>query len=280
MFEVKILEDSISQEDIRLVTYQLKYPRYIHAELMTHRVFSRNASSSRAIPVKKLAEVSLAEMVEPIRWGLNQPGMQASEQDITGEALSEAKKIWRETAEVCAAASQKLAELGLHKQWASRMNEWFGHINVVLSSTEWPNWDMLRAHPDAQPDIHHLADLMLAARQGSNPKLLLPGQWHLPYITEREKESYDIDTLSKVSAARCARVSYLKHDGSTCDIEDDLELFTRLAGSNPKHLSPTEHQATPDSCIILGEGVRAWRDQDLHGNFHGWCQFRKQVEND
>lgn len=280
MFEVTILEDSITQQDIRLVTYQLKYPRYIHAELMTHRVFSRNASSSRAIPTNKLAEVSMTEMVEPIRWGLNQPGMQASEQDLTGGALSEAKRIWKETAETCAIASRKLAELGLHKQWSSRMLEWFGNINVVLSSTEWGNWDLLRNHPDAQPEIHHLAGLMIDARYYSKPKFLTPGQWHLPYITAIEKEAYSLDTLSKVSAARCARVSYLRHDGGTCDVDDDLKLYTRLAGAHPKHLSPTEHQATPDQAIIVGDEVTAWRNQALHGNFNGWCQFRKYIEND
>ena len=39
-----------------LWTFELTYPRYIHSEFMTHRVFSRNASSSRAIPVKRMIE--------------------------------------------------------------------------------------------------------------------------------------------------------------------------------------------------------------------------------
>lgn len=278
MFEVKIIEDSVSPSGIRLVTYQLKYPRYIHAELMTHRVFSRNASSSRAIPVKKLAQMSLDEMVEPIQWGLNQPGMQAQEQELEGEALAEAKKVWREAAEVCAKASIRLDELGLHKQWSNRPMEWFGHINVIVSSTYWDNWDELRTHKTAMPDIHHLAMLMFAARAHSVPKQLVHGQWHLPYIREEERPGLELEIAKKVSAARCCRVSYLNHDGGKTSIESDLVLCERLVGARPLHASPFEHQATPDSETVVGNGVHIWRNPELHGNFSGWIQYRKTIE--
>lgn len=278
MFEVKIIEDSASPQGIRLVTYQLKYPRYIHAELLTHRVFSRNASSSRAIPVNKLAQISLDEMVEPIRWGLNQPGMQAQEQDLTGEALEEAKKVWKETAEVCAKAAVRLNELGLHKQWSNRPLEWFGNINVIVTSTHWDNWDELRMHPTAMPDIHHLANLMFSARQQNVPKQLLEGQWHLPYIREEERPGLELEMAKQVSAARCCRVSYLNHDGKKTSMEEDLALCEKLVGARPLHASPFEHQATPDREILLGDEVCVWRNPELHGNFEGWIQYRKTIE--
>lgn len=280
MFNVKVIEDSISKCGVRLTTLQLTYPRYIHAELMTHRVFSRNASSSRAIPVKTLVRKSLEDMVEPIRWGLNQPGMQAGEQDLEGEALEEAKAVWKQMAEVCAAGSLRLSELGLHKQWANRPLEWFGNISVVLSSTEWSNWDELRAHPDAQPEIHHLAILIQEARRNSIPKPLKVGQWHLPYVTEEERNDpfYAIPAnkhmLAKISSARCCRVSYLKHDGEKPSVDDDLELCQRLVGAKPLHASPFEHVATPDFYFEEGK----WLTPEHHGNFTGWNQFRKIIE--
>jgi thymidylate synthase ThyX len=277
---VKIIEDSISQHAARLTTFQLSYPRYIHAEVMTHRVFSRNASSSRAIPVAKLATAALADMVKPVRWGLNQPGMQAGEQNLTGEALDKANAVWERMARACAKGSAELAELGLHKQWANRPLEWFSNIEVVLTATDWNNFFELRAHPDAQPEIHLLANLMFDAMDKSNPTVRKYGEWHLPYISQEEREKFKTSDLVRFSAARCARVSYLTHDKKVPSPEKDLQLFEALVGSKPLHASPTEHQGTPDSLWGVEDGVEDWDKPKLGGNFRGWTQFRKLLERD
>lgn len=318
-FEVRVVAHSISEEGKEIVTFQLKYPRYIHAELMTHRVFSRNAGSSRAIPVNKLAERALDEMVEPIQWLKNQPGMQASNEELEGRQLRTAKLIWKRMAEFCADGVRELGKLGLHKQWANRPLEWFSSISVVVTATEWDNWFELRAHPDAQPEIHQLALLMREALSKSVPTELRPGQWHLPYIItefdlrpilsyvngkpryrplKEAKQTYAIringvnvpvslEDALKSSAAYCARVSYDKHDGTSATLEENLQLHDRLVGSAPIHASPIEHQASPDSMSWLGK-VKAkitgskqfvgYANKHLHGNFNGWCQHRKFVE--
>ena len=316
MFEVKIVADSVSSYGKRLTTFQLVYPRYIHSEFLTHRALSRNAGSSRAVPVAKMAQIALTEMVEPIRYGLNQAGMQASDACLEGDSLEEARAIWISMAEVCAKGSQRLAELGLHKQWANRPLEWFSNIRVVVTATEWDNFFELRAHEDAQPEIHELAIQMQKAMGESTPTLLLSGEWHLPYVTDEDYdavaryrreamgmsdlEAWDdegiTEMLCRVSAARCCRVSYLKHDGHPSTVGDDLLLCDRLAGARPIHASPFEHQATPMPEIkpqvyfngggdveIKGhvpEGVShidmsgsAWS-----GNLNGWIQSRKLLE--
>lgn len=276
MVEVKVIEDSVYRRGTRLTTLQLKYPRYIHAEFMTHRVFSRNASSSRAIPVGKLAQISLDEMVEPIVWGLNQPGMQAKMEELPTEAKEEAKKLWRYAAETCAQVSTQLADLGLHKQWANRLTEWFGHINVVVTATEWDNFFELRNHPDAQPEIKALAAAMAKALEDSTPRIIQDTdteeyEWHLPYVSMGERDKYEIGVLRKLSAARCARVSYLKHDGREPNLAEDLLLYDRLVGSRPIHASPIEHQGSP-----------MWDEMYPHmkfsGNLRGWYQYRKLIE--
>lgn len=274
MYSAHIVEDSIHNGK-RLVTFQLIYPRYIHAELMTHRVFSRNASSSRAIPAQKLIENSLKNAVYPIRWGKNQAGMQASMEDLSDDEAIAAKEIWDEMMTACANGVRALSELGLHKQWANRPLEWFGTIAVVVTATEWDNWFELRDHPDAQPEIQHLAKLMRAEMDNSQPKPLSIGHWHLPYITSQEWREYDqgghnIGELQKMSVARCARVSYLTHDGQLPDKSKDLALYDRLVGSVPLHASPTEHQAMP---LISGM-------EERQGNFQGWMQLRKFIEKD
>lgn len=280
MITAKIIEDSISPDGKRITTLQLMYPRFIHSELMTHRVFSRNASSSRAIPVKKMLEMIRSEPAMPIHWGKNQPGMQANEQ-LVGYALYEAKALWIRAANDASNIAEEMNVIGLHKQVANRILEPFQHISVVLTATEFNNWFDLRAHPDAQPEIHELAIQMAKVMKGSNPKPITSGDWHLPYVTEEERRVLDIEVAKKVSAARCCRVSYLKHDGTSASIEEDILLCDRLAGAKPIHASPFEHQATPD---LYSEGNPpdmaggCWSNKSLHGNFIGWIQHRKLIE--
>lgn len=272
VISAKVIEDSVSPEGVRLTTLQLMYPRFIHAEFMTHRVFSRNASSSRAIPVERMLQMIRDEPAMPIHWGKNKPGMQADEQ-LSHDEMVAAKIEWIKAAENAADTAERMMKLGLHKQVANRILEPFQHISVVVTATEWQNFFELRAHPDAQPEIRALAVEMREAMDASTPSKLEAGDWHLPYIKRGERNGENIK-LSKVSAARCARVSYLKHDGCAPNISEDLALYERLVGSMPMHASPVEHQATPD--VVRHDG--SWCNPDLFGNFTGWIQFRKLVE--
>lgn len=267
MIQAEVVADSISASGKRITTFKLRYPRYVHADFMTHRVFSRSASSSRAIPVSKMVKLALDEMVFPIRWGKNQKGMQASKENLSGWRLHSAIFTWKLMAHVCAAGVRFLSCLGLHKQWANRPLEWFGNISVVVTSTEWDNFFALRLHEDAQDEIYELARVMFYAKAASVPELLHPGEWHLPFITKQEKLTLHLDSQLQISSARCARTSYLGHDGKPSDLQDDIGLFLRLVGSEPIHASPTEQQATP-----------AENPDERSGNFVGWKQHRKLIE--
>jgi hypothetical protein len=287
----KVVADSISQDENRITTMQLTYPRFIHAEFMTHRVFSRNASSSRAIPVAKMIAAVRSEPAMPIHWGANQPGMQANGEIEPLANREYAKALWSRAANQAADISEQMQRMGLHKQVANRILEPFQHIHVVVTATEWDNFYALRDHPAADPNICALAQAMKAAHEASTPVMLLPDEWHLPYVdvadgvVRREIQTYlsgesgleawtetdFCEVARKVSAARCCRVSYLKHDGERASIQDEVDLCDKLAGSVPIHASPFEHQATPADF----EGM----DRDLWGNFFGWIQSRKLIEN-
>lgn len=275
---VKIVADSISTKGVRLTTMQLRYPRVIHAEFMTHRAFSRNASSSRAIPVERLIQDVLDDPYVPLHWGKNQPGMQAREEcenevvigwgsdDYVYGSREEAWLVARDRSVEMAKAFHTA---GYHKQVVNRLLEPFAHINVVITATEWANFFGLRDHPDAEPHIAILAREMRAAMEASRPEVLRPGEWHLPYVTSEER---NIDPMVseaslpiRLSVARCARVSYLTQDGKQPTIEADLALYDRLVGSAPLHASPTEHQGTPMNDV-------AWS-----GNLRGWVQYRKTL---
>lgn len=273
MIEAKVIEHSISDAGKPLVTIQARYPRFIHAEVMTHRVFSRNASSSRAIPVAKMIEQVRTAPAMPIHWGKNQPGMQAHEQ-LTGDELLRAKAMWGYAADTAANFAEHMDKLGAHKQVANRILEPFLHISVIITATEWENFFALRDHEDAQPEIRELAIQMKNAMAASTPKLrprnrLTADGWHLPYVTWSERVRYNDqpELLAKLSAARCARVSYLLVDGAIPSIEKDLALYDRLVGSVPLHASPIEHQAYP---LPL--------PTQRSNNFVGWRQYRELVE--
>ena len=259
MFEAKIILDSVNESGDRLTTFQLRYPRFIHSELMTHRVFSRNAMSSRAVPVAKMIAQVRDNPAKPIHWGMNKPGMQATEE----VPAASAEHLWHKAATLAADVAEQMVKLNLHKQVSNRILEPFQWMNTIVTATEWDNFYSLRAHPDAQPEFQKLAVMMLEAQESSRPKLLRAGEWHLPYVTLLELETGDVD-LRKVSAARCARVSYLTHDGRKPEFQEDLALFDRLAGGVPLHASPLEHQGTPGAYDC--------------GNFKGWTQFRKVWE--
>lgn len=294
--EVKMIVDSLSPDGVRLPTMQLKYHHYIHSEFMTHRVFSRNASSSRAIPTKTLLESVRNNPMMPIHWGSNKPGMQAGD-ELTGTNLDITKGAWLVAAEQSVSVVEKMQKYGLHKQVANRLLEPFLPITVVVTATEWENFFALRNHKDAQPEIQELAKCMKDCMNNSTPKSLKYKEWHLPYVRDREIKAWTLEfglesamsIAIRSSAARCARVSYLNHDKSGCTLDGDFKLFNMLAmrpyddgkghalsETDPVHLSPLEHQATPQQDMFL-QGV-THQDRKLNkwsGNLRGWIQFRQ-----
>lgn len=280
-----------------IYTLQLRYPRFIHAELMTHRVFSRNASSSRAVPVPRLIEDIRRDPAIPLFWGANQPGMQAKEGDHTtklvftqggGTITLSREDGWRWAMEEAIEMAERFHAAGYHKQIVNRLLEPFSHINVVVTSTKWENFFQLRDHPDAEPHIRMLAQAIKEAILTSKGANLHPGQWHLPYVTVQDQaDSYAylrnelrlsptrerrIRLLVKMSVARCARVSYLTHDQKPTTFEADLKLHDQLLMADPMHASPAEHQAMAPTIDFEAR-------RPMNGNLdEPWVQYRKLAE--
>ena len=284
----KILANSINTRGERITTFEIELPKVLLAEFGTHRVISKNFSSSRAIPTKAFNE---ADSFEPLYWGANQSGMVAKSEEILEKEY--ARAIWLSHVDSCKETSKKLADLGLHKQWSNRMNDWHVMAKGVCTATEWGNFFKLRNHPDAQPEIHELARLMrIEMNTAPPPEQLSHGEWHLPYI-DVSRDSKDrivysteidgvlsLDDAKMISASCCAQVSYRKNDTS---LEKARAIFDMLnIGKQDKipHFSPLEHQATPIPEIpSFGRGVthidrnaKFWS-----ANFCGWVQYRQEV---
>lgn len=277
----EVILDSTSPAGIRLVTMQLRYPNFIHGELLTHRVFSRNASSSRAVPVSRLIRDVEEDPVVPMGLGRNQPGMQAGE-ELDTDTYARVMSVWIGSIQNALEYARRLDELGVHKQHVNRLLEPFSYINVLVTSTEWSNFFALRRHPDAMPEMRELADQMWRAQKESTSQELGCGEWHLPYISTSDLDWGDQEKVLvciKRSVARCARVSYLTHEMRTPNVDEDLTLYKRLVGGHPLHASPAEHQACPDMRLDTRAGTQEgyWAHQELHGNLRGWVQFRKML---
>jgi len=295
-FEAKVLADSVSPDGHRLTTLEATFPRFVLAEFNTHRVFSRNSASSRAIPVAKQLRRVLDDPYVPIEFGSNKPGMQAGPA-LTGAARDAAEAEWLQARndavrhvlglitspgnvagaedlhECLAAVEPSLKDppaewLNVHKQVANRLLEPFMWHTVIVSATTWENFFNLRCHPDAQPEIRLIATKMRDAVERSVPTRLEPGEWHLPLVGEAEREETSSpEELAKISIGRCARVSYLTHAG-TRDLAADVALYDRLLESG--HMSPMEHVARPMSTAELDRS-------EWSGNFQGWIAHRKLI---
>jgi len=298
--EAKIIADSLAPSGVRLTTFVLKYPRFIHAELMTNRAFSRNASSSRAIPFKRKAKSLLTEMAMPIQFLKNKRGMQGGEPLPLLKQMA-ARSVWKTAGYTALGYAFLLYKLGVSKQYVNRITEPIDFITVIVTATHWNNFFALRIHSAAQPEIRKLAETMWHELQRSQPQALAFGEWHLPFINGKDwfgtsvewrnwtrvhkgaytrmiigkqcgvarKANMDIWLpLIKQSVAKCARVSYNNHDGSNTTKEQNEALYDRLVGSIPRHSSAAEHQA------------RANMSQTFHGNFLSWEQYRKMLDNE
>lgn len=290
---VKIAADSITEGGCRLVTWCWEYPRMIHAEIMTHRAFSRNAASSRAIPAATLRARVLDKPAIPIKFGKNERGMQAhSEVDDAGAA----RDWWLEGRDLMAAHHKRGEDLGIHKQLVNRVIEPWMTIATLVSTTDHANFFHLRKHPMAEDNFQVVAELAWELFHNHKPMYIPPGGWHLPYIEESDDDLRAeilnmrwaeigiqrvtgpkagigfslVDAKIALSTARCARVSYLTHEG-TRDLAADFALHKRLvvrenAESDPIHASPAEH---PARACSISNGLQR------HGNFEGWKSYRK-----
>lgn len=266
MYKAIVIADSISDANVRLTTLQLQFPRFFLAEFNTHRVFSRNAASSRAIPTANLIQRVKDDPFIPAYWGSNKKGMQAGPEVVDRNS---AVSYWIEALDKALHVAEQLNRVGVHKQLANRVLEPFMWVDVVVTATHWDNFFHLRMHEHAQPEFQTLAEVMYNAMWASQPSRLQAGDWHLPYVSDEEVydgvHSKATSSLPLISAARCARVSYVNHEG-TRDASLDLKLAHKLLADG--HMSPFEHPA--EALLVPAR----W------ANFVGWKQYRKSLRNE
>lgn len=271
----KVIADSLSPTGDRLTTMEVTFHRFVLAQINTHRKFSRNVASSRAIPFKKFRDAVIENPAIPVKFPAEQKGMQGGNQ-LEKSKSSAAHHEWLQARASAIAHAEKLAELGVHKSVINRLLEPFQYVTAIISATDWKGFFNQRCHGDAQPEIRLAAEAIQEAYNNSVSTSLRYDQWHTPYITG--EDYIDVDTrfsefsakfenpqeaINAISVARCARVSYLTHD-KTRDIAEDFKLYWRLKDHSPPHASPFEHVAR-----AIVPGSQYWPS-----NFTGFEQLR------
>lgn len=288
----RVLLDSVSPAGSRVTTMEVVIHRFVLAEFNTHRVFSRNSASSRAIPFHKMLDRVLNDPAMPMSWPSEQRGMQGG-CELSGIDILNAKTAWLTARNNAVESAHMLHDIGAHKSVVNRLLEPFlWHTVIVTGTTDgYENFFKQRCSQLAQPELRMAADLMRAAWLGSTPEPLDYYEWHTPLIQPEDDElihtegacrayNWDYDQIEaaaaevrrRVSTARCARVSYLTHDGRR-DISKDLELYDRLVLAKPPHWSPLEHVCRPQA-----DAGHPHPDAKLGANLSGWIQMRHIVE--
>lgn len=290
--ELLLASKNIETGDI-LYTWRLTFPRCILSEVNTHRVASRNTSSSRAIPGRKQRAAVYSDPFVPVYIGSAQKGMKAGA-ELEGWRRKGVELVWKASRYPQLLAAYLIEKLGAHKQIANRLIEPYVWTVQIFSATEVDNFFLLRDHHMAEPHFHELARQMheqvkyvrdsithFDSRYAwdrwdkdltSKIQYLSPGEWHLPLLSMKEYASFTLEGKKILSAARCAVTSYTSiEDGREINLETAERIFhkTLMASSgpsDPKHLSPVEHQAM------------AMHEPKFYANFKGFKQYRKEIE--
>lgn len=275
MFKAEIIAASRNTHGQRLTTFLITFPRYILAEVNTHRMLSRNTASSRAIPFKKMLKMVEQNMFIPLKFQKDHSGMQGTEY-FEGADADFMAMDWKTRGLKACMSAEELHDRGLTKQLCNRIIEPFAWCTQLISGTEWENFFALRASPHAEIHMAHLAELMLEAYNNAKVYQLQPGDWHIPFGDVLDfTTGISIRDGLKICTARCAQTSYtlLGDDEKPMDYPKLIALHDRLISA--KHMSPTEHCARAmDDYEYETYKRQTPADGDLTDPIveYGWCK--------
>ena len=343
MIKAEVVANSLSLQGDKLFSVLCTFPRIILAEVNTHRMLSKNTSSSRAIPFNKMVEAIKTNPFIPIAFQKEHKGMQGNEYITDLLDLRVANREWKDAMNYAILSAKRVSNAGITKQLANRLLEPFMWTTMLITGSEegWENFFKLRCpsyrvggkgdivsstntykskkdaikdypgsadEPDinwmlwneGQAEIHmmQLAEYIWDAVNESTPKLLKPGEWHIPF----EDKINLIDLFNnppenpcnvsyttydgiapipvKISVAMAARTSYtVVGEEKSVDYEALLNLHNRLLTQDPPHSSPLEHcaKAMHDweyEEFVKGKGDLSDPDAMSFGfeeKYKGWC---------
>lgn len=229
----EIIADSADGRGNRITSFILTYPRFIHSELMTHRMFSRNSASSRAIPFNKMVKMVEEDPFIPIAWQKDHSGMQGTEYFVDLEDISNLEYIWRYELNVAIGRANTLNKtVGVTKQLCNRLLEPFMWHTVLVTATEFDNFFNLRCpqyiweEPSGNPHVYK-----------SKKDALKDIQWR----------GYDISDLLKYTDIDWQKINYSQAEIHIQALAESM--WDAYNESTPKQLKAGEWHI-PDFSLI------------------------------
>lgn len=217
-----ILADSVSARGHRLTTFIVTFARIVLAEFNTHRLFSRNSASSRAIPTSKQLRALIQSLFVPTEFGTAVGGMNAGEA-LEGEKLEQAVKVWGDAAEaqmmyaLCLTTSPEYFE----REWAAWQDS---HDEPDLGMFV---LDVIGRVEDKTHPIHQ--EPLLRTTKGLTNRLLEPFMWHTVIVTSTEWENFfnlRTDKNAQLEIRKVAVLMQEAYEASTPNLlmEDEWHL--------------------------------------------------------
>lgn len=261
---VKVMLSSINKETgKKAVTFLLKrFPYALVQEPATHRILradslgvegaavelnttsinpftemlSRNSASLRAVTTPRIIEMVRKDPYIP-SWTSYCKGMGGGK--VSPDQHKKATNRMLDALEASIQVLEDLLEIGISKQDANRYISPYLRIPILITATEWDNFFALRTVEGVQPDFRETALEMKALYDTVEPQELIPGEWHIPFLKDGEKEKHTLPELLHLSTARCAWLSYCSHDA---DRSYERAVATHDQLIKAGHASPCEHQ--------------------------------------
>ena len=171
VIKAEVVADSINQQGDRLTSLLITFPRIILAEVNTHRMLSKNTSSSRAIPFKKMVESVENDPFIPIAWQKPHSGMQGNEyydhtltEEVGGLDYTNLPRRWLRARDTAVSMAEIMADekmnMPVTKQLANRLLEPFMWTTMLITGSKegWDNFFRLR-NPVYELDLDNLDNL-------------------------------------------------------------------------------------------------------------------------
>lgn len=268
MYKCEILADSLSPQGHRLTTFKITYPRIIHAEMLRHRMLSRNTASSRAIPFKKMVKDVEENPFIPIAWQKDHKGMQGTEYITDKYNLKTCIEDWLEARDNAIKSAIDLSKGfnkkdeegnwittdpeefvdGVTKQLCNRLLEPFVWTTELITGTEWENFFDLRC-----PKYEYNCELYRSKKDLINSYTFDKGfekelehinslsniEWleinksqadiHIQAIAELMWDAYNESTPLQLEAGEW-HIPNFGHEWDDLKLEDLVESYSRQRG--------------------------------------------------
>jgi hypothetical protein len=291
MIKAEIVAHSLSPQGDELISVLCTFPRIILAEVNTHRMLSKNTSSSRAIPFKKMVQAVIDNPFIPIAWQKEHTGMQGTEYFLKREDIDWNISKWLTARDNTINSAKYLnagfpddkESIGVTKQLCNRLLEPFMWTTMLITGSKegWDNFFNLRCpqyqdiytknkyykswktylqHIEDYQTLDYAKNLDVIGKLRENKG---QAEIHIMDLAEKIYDAMNESTPEQLKVRGwhipfAAEITdlYIKNKGYIPETEIPIDEFVKISTAMAAHTSYT---------IVGGEAVKSYEKWiDLH----------------